>query len=155
VRDLLQAPHRCVIFPLSSGRMLEGVAAVLRLESCEDGFQLAGAFAGVQAAAQFGAKFFDVVFRTLLLFEDGGAHRAGRVGSRIALATGEAGERGSRFCRAPKKSARSCALLTRGKIGGTALRSRVNCPVRAIALPQSGGAFSANAASNARSGLAC
>jgi hypothetical protein len=43
---------------------------------------------------------------------------ADRDGSRIAQATGGAGERGSRFGRAQQKSARSCALLTRGKIGG-------------------------------------
>jgi hypothetical protein len=55
---------------------------------------------------------------------------AARAGSRIALATGGAGERGSRFCRAQQKSARSCALLTRGKIGGTAMSSTRPAPPR-------------------------
>jgi hypothetical protein len=55
---------------------------------------------------------------------------AERAGSRIAQATGGAGERGSRFCRAQQKSARSCALLTRGKIGGTAMSSTRPVPPR-------------------------
>jgi hypothetical protein len=47
---------------------------------------------------------------------------AERAGSRIAPATGGAGERGSRFCRAQQK-VRVFALITHGKIGGTAMSS--------------------------------
>src|SRR5258708_36685847 len=137
--------------------------AVLFLLCCAGGFEFGrdvGAFATGQAAAQLGPQFFDVVVkrdhRPLLLFRRrGGAHRADRAGSRTLAP--RSGARGSRFCRALTiKCARLRAPYARQNWGQPRLghASTVLFGERA-APPQSGGAFSAMAASYARSSFAC